>query len=109
MLGRFNDHLMSARTVHAVENAFRLPVEPAFDFQRRILIRHHAHLPSRAIFLSACVRAISHDLRRRLVLMPWTKRAMRRLESYWFTDKLLRPFRALSRNDDPPSGDGVFS
>jgi len=42
VVGRFDDHFMSAHAVHAIEQAFAFAIQAAFNSQSRKLIWHDA-------------------------------------------------------------------
>ena len=73
MVGRFDDHLVRAHAVHAVEQSVAFAVQVAFDAQRRKFIGHHAQRPSRRV-PPAAVASVSKDFRRSLSFIPGTER-----------------------------------
>ena len=56
MIGRFDDHFVRAHAVHAVEQAFALAIQVAFDSQRGKFIGDHANGPAGRIRPAAVAR-----------------------------------------------------
>jgi hypothetical protein len=109
VLGCLDDDLVRPDAIHLVVEAFTLPVECSLDAQRRELVGHHAQRPARAV-PRAAVAAVGKDFRRRLAFVAiakWTE--ARAPDLNFIPDEVRRPGGSASSNDDPPSGDGVFS
>jgi hypothetical protein len=73
MLGRFDDHFMSADPVHLVVNSFAFSVQVSFDAKGREFIRYDPKAPARRVWRSSIVSK-SDDLRRSSILIPFTER-----------------------------------
>ena len=74
MVGRFDDHFVRADTVHAIEKAFSLAVEPSLNSQSGKFIGHDAQGPAGRVS-SAPVSAICQYFRRSFSLVPRAERA----------------------------------
>ena len=109
MVRRLDHHFMRPDAIHLVKHAVSLAVEVAFNPQRRKFVRDHAQVPSRSV-AAILTRAVSQNLRRRLILIARTKRTeARTLDHGAFTEEVAWAPRAVSRDDDPAPGYGVFS
>src|SRR5260370_8477558 len=49
VVGRFDDHLVSAHAVHAVEHALVHPIQIALNANRSKLVGYHAQVPARYV------------------------------------------------------------
>ena len=103
-----DDHLVGADAVHLVVHALALAVQLAFDAQRRELVGHHAHPPSRLVAVAGV--AVGQHLRRRLVFISVTERADgRRRRRNRLADKIARALGAVRGDNHPSPGDGVLT
>ena len=113
MVGRLNDDLVRPDPIHFVEHAFGLSIEVAFNAQRRKLVRHHTHRPTRRVThrrrSTVGIRAVSLDFRRRFVLVPIAERAEAALDLDTFAHEVRRTLRAVCRDDYPPANNRIFS
>src|SRR5580693_2269177 len=104
---------MRPDTVHAVEHAFGLPVQIALNAQRRKLVRHHAHGPSRSVagrrWPSVRVRPVGLDLWRRLALIPVAEGTESPLDLHVFADKVGGTLGPVGRNNHPAANNRIFS
>ena len=107
VIGRFDDHLVRAHAVHAVEHALAFAVETAFDAQRRKFIGHHAQRPSGRV-PSAAVASVGQNFRRSLSFVAGTERTNAdSLDLHALAHKIRRAPGAVRGNDDPAASDRV--
>src|SRR5215469_10372380 len=102
-----DDYFMSADAVHAVVHAVGSATEVPLDSQCRILVGHNAHRPARFISFTMPM-AEGEDLRRRLCLVAGAEGAKSALKNYGMPDEITWSARAIGRDDDPASCDGVL-
>ena len=69
VVGSFDNYLVGAHAVHAIEEALALAIQIAFYPQRRKFIGDHSERPPRGILCPA-VPAIGENFRRSLPLIP---------------------------------------
>ncbi len=109
MLRSLNDDLVRADAMHLVVQAFALAVQRAFDPQGGKLVRHHTQRPAGSIG-AAAVAAIGEDFRRGLGFIAGAERAEARpSDLHLFADEIRWPLRPVRGDDDPSTGDGIFS
>src|SRR5215472_11250580 len=81
--------------------------------ERRELVRHHAHGPSRRVARRARpairTRPICLNLRRRLALVPVAEGTKSPLDLHVLAYKIGRALGPVRRNNDPTAYDRIFS
>src|SRR5205823_10835852 len=107
MIRRLDDHFVCADAIHAVVHAVRTAVQVSFDPQCRILVGNHADRPA-GLVPFALPMTKGEDLRRSLGFIARTKGTESTLENYGVSDEISRSARAIGRDNDPASGDGVL-
>ena len=106
MFRRLDDDLVGADAVHPIEEALAFAIEIPFNLQRRVLVRHDAHVPARSVWLAAIAKG--QDLGRRHALVAGTERTVRPAdESGVLHAKVVGTLAAIGRDDDPAVGDDV--
>src|ERR1700733_6772683 len=110
VIGRFDDHFVRAHSVHTIEKAFAFAVQSSFDPQRRKLVGHHSHRPSRSV-LAAAVAPVGENLLRRLAFIARAERANSWVAFYVHTlpNEIHWPLAAIGGDDDPASGNGILA
>jgi hypothetical protein len=73
MLGRFDDHFVSADPIHLVVNPFAFSSQVSFDAKGREFIRDNPKAPARGVWGSSIISE-SNDFRRGSVLISFTER-----------------------------------
>src|SRR3954454_149810 len=113
MIRRFDNDFMCPNANHAVEHTLGLAIQSAFDAQRRKLIGHDTHGPSRGIALwrrpAIGIRPVRLDLRRRLALISIAKRAESPLDLHVLAYKIGWALRSVRGNYHPTANNRVFS
>jgi len=108
VVGRLNDHLMSAHTVHHVIEALSTPVHTPLNVEHCELVRNDPHGPARAIGAGGR-RTYGLYLRRRHVLVPRAERTELRRGNMSRVRCRLRLLVALHGEDHPSVGERVFA
>src|SRR4030081_2925199 len=113
VIGSFNDDFVGPHAVHPVEHTLGLAAQASLYAQGWKLIGNYAHRPSRRIALrrrpSVGIRTIGLNLRRCLALISITEGAEAPLQFHSITGKVSWSLGAVSRDNDPPAYDWVFS
>ena len=108
VIGALDDHLVRADAVHLVVHAFALAVQLAFDAQRRKLVGHHAHAPSRLV--RAAAGAVGQHFGRGLLLVAVAEGAKARGgRRHRLADEIGGAARAVGRDDYPAARDRVLT
>src|SRR5262249_15747137 len=109
VIGRLDDDLVGADSVHAIEEPLALAVERAFNLERWKLIRHDTQVPIGPVRGTA-VSAVRQHLRRREILVSGAKRTPLGSEQRGlFKTEVAGAFAPLGGDDHPPAGDGIFA
>src|SRR5208282_203856 len=94
---------------HFVENAFALPVQRPFDAQRREFVGHHPHAPARAVG-GPIVAPIGEHLGGSFRFAPRTEGTETHAADFHaLAEKIRGAVGAVGGDDDPASGDDVFT
>src|SRR5437868_14377300 len=107
VIRRLDNDFMRTDAVHAVVHTIGAAIEVSFDPQCGIFVGHYTHGPAGLITLTLTM-AKGKDLRWRLGFVAGTERAKSALENYGVSDEITWSARAVGRNNDPASGDGVL-
>src|SRR6185312_1868209 len=109
MVRRLNHNFMRAHTVHLVKHSIRLPVQVSFDPQCRKFVRDHAQVPPGGVWPGVFSRTVGQYLWRRSAFITRTKWAESALQDNALTGKISGTFGAVSGNNNPASGNRIFS
>src|ERR1700735_1920829 len=91
----FDDYFVRADAVHAVEHAFALAAQAAFNAERGEFVGHHAERPAGRVF-STAVAAVRQNFRRSLSFIAGAERTVRiALDLNAFANKIHGTFRAV--------------
>jgi hypothetical protein len=108
VLGRLDDHLVSADAVHAIVHTVADATDRAFDLESGEFVGDDPNPPAGGVALGAGV-AIGQYLRRRVVFLAATKRTERRFQLLVARYVGAGTLGALGRNNHPPADNRVFA
>src|SRR5262249_42941176 len=103
----FDDDLVRAHAMHLVVDAVAALIEVPFDLERRELVGDHAHPPTTLIG-AGMPFAVGQNLVRRLVLVPFAKRAKRAAQGLRFRLGHHGTLGAFGRDDHPATDNRIF-
>src|ERR1700746_2358706 len=107
VIRRFDDYLVCADAVHAIEQAFAFAIQAPFNSQSRKFIRDNSTRPSRRV-LARAVAPVGENFRRRLAFIAGTERAGgSSFDLNTFADEIERPLPTLGGNNDPTARDRI--
>src|SRR5271165_6234225 len=109
VIGRFDDHLVSAYAIHFVEKTLAFAVQLAFDAQRGKFVGHHADAPAGGVG-GAAAAPVDQNFGGCLRFAAGAERAVLGIFcDYAFPQEIVGALAALGGDDHPASGDGIFS
>src|SRR6267154_2322790 len=112
VIGRLNDHLVSADAVHLVEHPLRLLVQTAFNAECRELVGNDPNRPTRPILhgsIAVRIWAICQNFWRSFIFVAGTEGAESTLDFDGFAREVGRPLGAIRGNNYPSTHDRIFS
>src|SRR5262245_19812871 len=108
VIGCFDDHLVSADSIHLVKQALALPIEISLDAQGWELVWDNSKHPTRRA-AGTSIGSIRKNLRQRVALMAIAKRAKSPCGLNRKPCEVGRALPALCGDDHPPARDRIFS
>ena len=103
------DSFMGAHAIHLVKHSVRLAVQVALNSQCGKLVGYNAQIPSGGVWTRVLARTVSQYLRRRCALISGAKWTESAFQDDALAGKISGTLGAVSGNDHPASGNGVFS